>query len=165
MTQRNRQVSYFLGLPVYPSNWLQAHELVESESMVRYTKLPTIVLIPTTVEDDISTSGYRYTLLKLPTILLKPTTLEHDIHSPIIVVFWTWCTLSRCPVYMTAGRLGEDNTAGKYNKLENFKFRFIILYNFLGHSSNYIFSICLPTSRSTAHWINRRVAAICQVQP
>ena len=49
----------------------------------------------------------------------------------------------KCPVYITQGRWGETNT--------------------VGHSTNFIFYIYLPSNKDTAHWTNRGVAALCQI--
>ncbi|XP_063790494.1 dynein axonemal heavy chain 3 isoform X2 [Pseudophryne corroboree] len=69
----------------------------------------------------------------LPIIWLKPGETSTFLHE----------NLYFCPVYKTSARRGTLSTTG--------------------HSTNYVLSIELPTSKPQKHWINRGVAALCQL--
>ncbi|XP_066465573.1 dynein axonemal heavy chain 3 [Tiliqua scincoides] len=69
----------------------------------------------------------------LPIIWLKPGESTQFLHQDIYT----------CPVYKTSARRGVLSTTG--------------------HSTNYVLSIELTTSLPQKHWINRGVAALCQL--
>lgn len=73
----------------------------------------------------------------LPPILMEPVLVENAgpaYESPYIY---------QCPVYRTQLRAGEILPTG--------------------HSTNYIFSLALPSDRPPQHWISRGVAAILEL--
>ena len=71
---------------------------------------------------------------ELPTVLLEPTI--EDIEPPEGQYFYS------CPVYRTQIREGEILPTG--------------------HSTNYIFSIDLPSDRDPIHWVKRGAAVIME---
>ncbi|XP_077172642.1 dynein axonemal heavy chain 3 [Paroedura picta] len=69
----------------------------------------------------------------LPIIWLKPGQAATFLHLGIYT----------CPVYKTSARRGTLSTTG--------------------HSTNYVLSIEIPSDRPQMHWVNRGVAALCQL--
>jgi dynein heavy chain len=69
----------------------------------------------------------------LPIILLKPGQTDKFVKQSSYT----------CPVYKTSARRGVLSTTG--------------------HSTNFVLYIEIPSSKSQQHWINRGVAALCQL--
>lgn len=69
----------------------------------------------------------------MPTILFKPNEISKFEEKPIY----------KCPVYKTTARRGVLSTTG--------------------HSTNFVLFIEIPSSKPQGHWINRGVAALCQL--
>lgn len=69
----------------------------------------------------------------LPVIWLKP-----GIKAQFVIK-----DVYHCPVYKTSARRGVLATTG--------------------HSSNFILYVLIPTNLDESHWINRGVAALCQL--
>jgi len=80
-----------------------------------------------------------------------------------------------CPLYKTSDRAGTLSTTGKYllNKIIAFfiqgkysKQFFLLLFitiNFIiGHSTNFIVAVNIPSDKSPDYWISRGVALLCQ---
>ena len=67
----------------------------------------------------------------LPTILFRPNEMSKFEDLPIY----------KCPVYKTTARRGVLSTTG--------------------HSTNFVFSVELPTENVQVHWIKRGVALLC----
>lgn len=69
----------------------------------------------------------------MPVIWFRPNEMSKFKELPIY----------RCPVYKTTARRGVLSTTG--------------------HSTNFVLYIEIPSNKPQAHWINRGVAALCQL--
>jgi len=85
-------------------------------------------------ENSIAESLKGVLYSSLPTVWLEPCKIEEDADDK---------QAYHCPVYKTSARRGTLSTTG--------------------HSTNYVFTMRLPSSMPDNHWVNRGVACLCQL--
>ncbi len=97
-------------------------------------------------ENSLEESQPKKLYTELPVVWLKPVvrtqqTTEHTTTTTTTTATATTTSVYPCPVYKTLRRAGTLSTTG--------------------HSTNYVFTIELPSKQPTSHWVKRGVAAIC----